>query len=376
MPVSNPLSETFAAALTRLGAPRRVAVACSGGADSTALALLAQEACGEVRAYIVDHGLRADSGAEAALTAQRLVARGMAARILTLSLPTGPALQERARIARYEALAHAAAADGFLHLLLGHHAADQEETVAMRAARGDGGLEGMAAWSARRQVLLLRPLLGVRPEALRAYLQARGMAWVEDPSNQVEKFERVRIRLAGAGQAPRNAAARIAREEAAAAFLAEHAELRPEGFALLHAAAAPAAALGALLRVVGGALYAPRRDAVAALAAQLRPATLGGVRVLPAGRLGAGWLLVREAAACAPQVPAVAGAVWDGRFRLLETRPDHNFGALGADSVASPLPSVVRRVMPALRGPGGAIIFPIPAVFSPPAPLTAHPFGA
>ena len=63
-----------------------------------------------------------------------------------LFLACGAGLQETARIARYAALAEAAAESGFLHLLLGHHAADQAETVQMRAARGPGGAEGIAAW--------------------------------------------------------------------------------------------------------------------------------------------------------------------------------------------------------------------------------------
>ena len=349
-------------------------MACSGGADSTALALLAQETCGEVHAYIVDHGLRPESGAEAGLTAQRLAARGIASHILTLALPPGPAVQERARAARHEALAAAAAQDGFLYLALGHHAADQEETVAMRSARGDSGLEGMPAWSARERVVLLRPLLEMRPGDLRAYLRERGVDWVEDPSNQARKFERVRVRLAGAGRAPEPWAPRVAREAADAAFLAAHAELRPEGFALLRAESAPPSALGALLRVVRGAAYPPGREAVAALAARLRPATLGGVRVLPAGRLGPGWLLVREPAASAPRVPATAGALWDGRFRLRQACPGHSFGALGTDAAAfrglQGLPSAVLRVLPCLRGPAGAVIFPTTAAFVPPFPLS------
>ena len=78
----------------------------------------------------------------------------------------------------------------------------------------------------------------------------------------------------------------------------------------------PPAALGALIQAIGGASYAPAPDAVAALAARPRPATLGGVRLLPAGRLGPGLLVVREAAAMAPPTAAVPGAMWDGRYRL------------------------------------------------------------
>lgn len=377
----------FTEALTRLGpfgAVPRVAVAVSGGADSMALALLAQEFAqargGVVRAYIVDHGLREGSAGEAVLTARRLGERGIAARILTLSgLPRGAGLQEAAREARYEALAEAACAEGFLHLLLGHHAADQAETVAMRAARGPGGAEGMAAWSARHRILLLRPLLRVPPEALRAYLRAQGMGWVEDPSNRSPRFERVRIRQAGVQGPPADAAGRAARDAEVAGFLAAHAQIRPEGFVLLDAACAPPAALGAVIRVVGGARYAPRQEALARLGAALRPATLGGVRLCPAGRLGPGWLLAREPAACAPPMAAIQGALWDGRFCLnAPVEAGHSLGALGADAAKyrrfRNLPNSVLRGMAALRGAGGELCFPAPVRFCPAAPATSHPF--
>ena len=383
------LPDAFAAAMARLGpfpAVPRLAVAVSGGADSSALALLAQGWAGarggDVLALIVDHGLRHDSAAEAALAVARLTACGIASRVLSLAGLHGPRLQERARAARYEILASAARAAGRPHLLLGHHAADQAETVAMRAARGGGGAEGMPAWSARHDVVLVRPLLSVEPEALRAYLRSRGVEWVEDPSNLLHRFERVRLRQAGvapAATAPA-AAARRALELEAAAFLARAATFRAEGFVWLDAPAAPPAALAALLRAVGGADYKPRQAAVAALARDLRPATLGGVRIVPAGRLGTGWLLCREPAACAPPIEARTGVIWDRRFRLdAPPPPGSYFGALGADAARfrkfNGLPALVLRSMPCLRAPGAAApMFPVPARFMPPAPVTSLPF--
>ncbi|MGC8469235.1 MAG: ATP-binding protein [Acetobacteraceae bacterium] len=111
------LEGEFAAAMAALGpfAPRpRLAAAVSGGADSLALALLAAGWAaargGSVLALLVDHGLRPESAAEAAQTAARLAGRAITARILTLrGLTPGPALAERARAARYRALAEAAA---------------------------------------------------------------------------------------------------------------------------------------------------------------------------------------------------------------------------------------------------------------------------
>jgi len=367
--------------MSRLGAPRRLAAAVSGGADSTALALLAQAWGADVLALIVDHGLRAGSAAEAVLTARRLATRGVASHIITLSgLPAGAGLQETARAARHAALAKAALAVGRLHVLLGHHAGDQSETVAMRARRGAGGAEGMASWAARDGVVLLRPLLGVRPAALRAYLMAEGMGWIEDPSNESMRFERVRVRRSGIVATPEAPEARQVLEVEAAAFLARHASIRPEGYAILDAAAVPVAALGGLLRVIGGREHAPRQAALHALGVKLRPATLGGVRILAAPRLG-GWLLAREPAGMAPPVPAVAGTVWDHRF-VLDTAPGpgQTLGGLGAEAVKfkgfNGLPSLVLRAMPCLRDAGGGVTFPAQARFKPPAPATTHPFIA
>ncbi len=366
------------------GAAPRLAVAVSGGADSTALALLAQDWAARqgagIIALIVDHGLRAAAAAEAEGARIGLAARGIEARILTLSgLPSGAGLQSSARAARYAALCRAARAAGALFLLLGHHQADQSETVTMRAARGAGGLQGMAAFTARNDVVLLRPLLAIAPEKLRAYLRAEKMPWIEDPSNADPRFERVRIRLAGTAAMPEGVESRQRREAEAAAFLGRHAEIRPQGFAVLRADSAPQAALAALLRIAGGADYAPNLQSVAALAKKLRSATLGGVRIMPAGKHGPGWLLLREPAACAAPVPAIQGALWDGRFRLAEPGGGATFGALGPDATkfrhGSNLPAAVLRGMPCLRGTGGAAELRLATViFAPPGPAAPHPF--
>jgi tRNA(Ile)-lysidine synthase len=97
---------------------------------------------------------------------------------------------------------------------------------------------------------------------------------------------------------------------------------------------------------------------VAALAAAPRAATLGGVRMSPAGRLGPGWLLSREAAAMQPPVAATPGAVWDGRFRLgpgAALPAGGRLGALGTAAAslrhlpaARPLPAAVLATLPAL----------------------------
>ncbi|CAG4908405.1 unnamed protein product [Acidocella sp. C78] len=288
-----------------------LAAGVSGGADSTALVLLAaswaRQRGGECIALIVDHGLRPESGREAAETAQRLAGLAVRSRVLRLRLSPGAALQARAREARHAALAGAAREAGIVHLLLGHHAGDQDELRVMRARRGVRGLAGMAGVSPRDTVMILRPLLGIPSPMLRDFLVEQGVAWVEDPSNLDPRFERVRVRRAGASQPPGDVGTaaddRAAADRIAAADLACHVTLRPEGWAIIRGDALPPDALAALLRVVAGQIYPPARAAIGRLAGGLRPATLGGVRILPAGRHGPGWMLVREAAACARPIP-------------------------------------------------------------------------
>ena len=121
-------------------------------------------AVGRSLALVVDHGLRAESarrGADHGRAAGRPGHSGAVA--AADDLPHGPALAERARIMRYQALSDACPEAGVLHLLLGHHAADQAETLAMRVLRGSQthGLAGMAALRETATLRLLRPLLGI-----------------------------------------------------------------------------------------------------------------------------------------------------------------------------------------------------------------------
>ncbi|HEX7390242.1 MAG TPA: tRNA lysidine(34) synthetase TilS [Acidiphilium sp.] len=374
------------ARLGPFGPEPRLAVAVSGGADSTALALLAHDwagdAGGSLIALIADHGLRSESAAEATLTASRLAALGIGSRILPLNLAQGPALQERARVARHAALAQAARQAGALHLLLGHHAGDQAELLAMRAVRGRRGAAGMAGFASRHDVVLLRPLLGIGPDELRVELRARGVAWVEDPSNTNPRFERARVRASHPDPTrpdPEAVGALAAAQRETAGFLAGHATIAPGGFAILRADRAPEDALAALLRVIGGAVYPPRRDGIARLAAGLCAATLGGVRIMAAGRLGPGWLMIREASACAGPVAPVPGAVWDGRFRILSTPGGADaLGALGTRAAAfrreSRLPSAILRTLPAFFRAGEVLAVPHLG-FGPPARLAFAPPG-
>ena len=365
-----------------------LAVAVSGGADSMALALLARDWAhgqgGSLLAIVVDHGLRPGSAAEAALTVARLNGRGIPAHKIRLNeLPRGPSLAARARTARYAALETACAERGILHLLLGHHAGDQAETLRMRAAAGSGGrgLACMAALVERPAVRLLRPLLAEPPGLLRALLRADGLDWVEDPSNHDLATLRARLRHdindpAGDGavvtglcdDARGHGIARAEADREIARELAARVRLHPAGWAVLTAGALSVGALSALLCTIAGRRYPAASDAVARLAAAPRAATLAGVRLLPAGRAGrpGDWLVVREAAAMQAPVVARPLAMWDGRFRLapsLRPEPGTTLGALGDDAAgwrrATDWPSVVLCTLPALRRDGQVVAVPV-----------------
>lgn len=359
-----------------------LAVAVSGGADSMALVHLAAQwaaACGgSVLGLIVDHRLRPDSSAEAVLTARRLRSRGIDTEIFSLdTLRRGPGLAARARAARHSALAEACLARGILHLLLGHHAADQAETVLIRAlsASGPDGLAAMPALTVRAGVRWLRPLLAIPPARLRATLNDAGIAWIDDPSNTDQTALRPRLRhlrfdQAGCGPATTALVAaaaaageqRAARGQRTAAILAERARFYPEGFAAVTEGPIHPAALSPLIQAVTGAVYPPPPRQVASLAADLRPATLAGAQLI---RSRSDFLLLREAAAMQPPVPAMPGAVWDQRFRLLaEATPPlgATLGPLGRDSARlrnlSLLPAVILSALPALRC--GETLFAVP----------------
>ncbi|WP_158929805.1 tRNA lysidine(34) synthetase TilS [Acidisphaera sp. S103] len=370
------LAAAFVAAMDRLGPYEphpALAVAVSGGADSLALAILARDWArrrdGSTLALVVDHGLRPASAGEARITLERLTGLGVPARLLSLSnLKHGPALAERARIMRYEILTDACHKAGILHLLLGHHAADQVETLAMRVLRGSQthGLAGMAALHETPSLRLLRPLLEVEPALLRDLLTMNGTDWVEDPSNRDQRAMRPRLRHYLARQTPDEtrlpgaiaAVARLrAREEAeTAAELASRTTIRPEGFALLSPGRISPSALSSLVRTIGGMAHPASPGQISLLAAQPRSATVAGVRIMPAGRFGDGWLVVREEAAVMPPVAASGDITWDHRFRLRAHRTfpsGATIGKLGPDAAGfrdgSDLPSAVLRTLPALR---------------------------
>jgi tRNA(Ile)-lysidine synthase len=177
-----------------------VLAACSGGADSLALAAaLAHEAPRRgVRggAVTVDHGLQPGSAARARDVAAMLTGLGLdPVENIAVTVPSGPGTggpEAAAREARYQALAEAARRSGAVAVLLGHSRDDQAETVLLGLARGSGArsLAGMSA----RQGHYLRPLLTVGRATLRAACDALGLVPWDDPHNSDPAYARARVR--------------------------------------------------------------------------------------------------------------------------------------------------------------------------------------
>lgn len=342
-----------------------LAVAVSGGADSMALALLADRwarACGgRVTALTVDHGLRPEAAREARQVGRWLKAVGIRHVTLRWSPPVRTTaakarlanLQATARDARYDLLCGWCQRHAVLHLLLAHHRDDQAETLLLRLARGSGidGLAAMAPLVERSAVRLLRPLLAVPKTAITAYLESHGQAWIEDPSNQDVANARVRMRkllprFAEEGMtaarltdtAERLAQARASLDGMVNRLLAQAVAIYPEGYLRLDAVALRGAdrdiglrALARAIACIGGEPYGPRLErltrlydtlgASASATALGRGRTLGGCRILPVRRIDGDpsrhVLVVREPAAVAvPMLWAGGSMIWDHRFLI------------------------------------------------------------
>lgn len=172
-----------------------VLVACSGGADSLALAaataMVARKRGTGIRAVAVDHGLQAGSAAHTAAVVERLRASGLAAEGVPVQVADeGDGPEAAARTARYRAL-EASLRPGEA-CYLGHTRDDQAETVLLGLARGSG-TRSLAGMPARRD-RFVRPLLAL-PRVLTGQCCAElGLQPWQDPHNDEPRFTRVRVR--------------------------------------------------------------------------------------------------------------------------------------------------------------------------------------
>ncbi|PYC71269.1 tRNA lysidine(34) synthetase TilS [Micromonospora arborensis] len=189
-------------ALTGLPSGGPVLVACSGGADSLALAaatVFVAPRLGRAAAFVtVDHGLQDGSAERAEAVANWARGAGFPSatvvRVEVAGRPGGP--EAAAREARYEALTEAARQQNAVAVLTGHTRDDQAETVLLALARGAGprGLAGMPARRDLAGVPLLRPLLEIGRAQTRAACAALGLSPWQDPHNTDPSYARSRVR--------------------------------------------------------------------------------------------------------------------------------------------------------------------------------------
>jgi tRNA(Ile)-lysidine synthase len=179
-----------------------VLVACSGGADSLALAaaaaFVAPRLGRPVGLVTVDHGLQPGSARRGADVARWAAGAGFdPVELVTVEVaghPGGP--EAAARAARYRALVETARRHGAAAVLLGHTRDDQAETVLLALARGSGprGIAGMPVVRDLGGVTFLRPLLGIDRDVTRKACAALGLEVWEDPHNADPRFARSRVR--------------------------------------------------------------------------------------------------------------------------------------------------------------------------------------
>lgn len=329
----------------------RCAVAVSGGADSMALVLLMAEIIGpqNITALSVDHGLR-PAAAEEVRQVKTWMEKRHIPHVALKWQGEKPVsgVQEAARLARYALMEDWCVENGVPFLLLGHHRGDQAETLLLRLARGSG-LRGLAGMRPARPPLTrsdgpwaLRPMLETPPAFLRAYLHGMSQDWIEDPSNENERYDRVRARkllahppLAGLNE---ERLAKTARLLSRARDALEHyitkamecaVQLDATGTAFIAVntllSEHEEIALNILSRLcqsIAGRPHPPRLEQIEALynaliSGQGVERTLAGCQIAKAA--GGKVLICRESANISERIdlaPGTHGLFWDGRFTI------------------------------------------------------------
>lgn len=360
----------FARVLDRLSARLRsdtnapLALGLSGGSDSLALLKLAStwaQANGRrILALTVDHGLNPDSARWTTFARDAALAEGADWQGLRWPGPkpvTG--LPAAARRARHSLLAEAARATGARVILLGHTADDATEAAWMRAEGSSLGRvrewSPSPVWPEGRGLMLLRPMLDIRRQALRDWLTAQGAGWIDDPANGDVRFARSRARASlvpfggggshaepttdGGATAPSDEGLRClttlapdtltpSRKGSGDAAVRSSPLSSREGSITLNRSVSPGILSFALV-CAGGSDRMPRGDRLAALAARLVAgdyftATLCGARI---DATPEHILIHREAGEFTrrppPDITLTPGieAVWDGRWAITVDEP-------------------------------------------------------
>ncbi|WP_027814874.1 tRNA lysidine(34) synthetase TilS [Paraburkholderia bannensis] len=195
------LRDALGVVLSALPDDTPIAIAYSGGLDSSVLLDAAVRAAGARRlfAFHVHHGL--SPNADTWLAHCEATARAYGVRFEARRVDVAPddaaGVEAAARDARYRALEAMCAAHGVQSLWLAQHADDQAETVLLQLLRG-AGLAGLAAMAPAREVAggvtRVRPLLGLLRAQLERYAHAFDLRWIEDESNADTRYARNALR--------------------------------------------------------------------------------------------------------------------------------------------------------------------------------------
>ena len=322
------------------------AIAFSGGGDSTAIIHALKDHPQAGLAFIVDHDLRRGSRVEAKTAHDFARSCGYSAKVLTWQhgSPTS-ALQEKARKARYGLMGDACRKAGVNYLLTAHSKDDQAETLLMRYDRQTDwrGAAGMAeltygpVWPELAMVNVVRPLLGISRQELRAYNKAHELSWAEDPSNQNRNYARIRARDYLASR-PDIAALLLETAEELRKGVKKESEIlqaefkafiRVDAYGVLYLAKIPSPELLAhLLRAAGGQGMPIDRGRIKRLRKEMgqshfKAATLAGALVKPHE---SGYFICRDLVAvkgrhetsnsvsAGEEVIEAHPKIWDGRF--------------------------------------------------------------
>lgn len=360
-----------------------IVVATSGGADSMALLLLAndwvQPFGGKVIALTINHNLRPESKDEAMQVKAWCENYGIEHHILTWehNTPVKSAIQETAREARYRLLTDWCRENHILHLLTAHHCDDQVETMFFRLARGSG-LEGLSAMSAQKivsGVRLLRPFLQISKSRLIATLQDRRQEWLEDPSNQNPLYGRVNIRSQlenyEHNENIKNRASYLTNflgkfrnllENKLASCLTETIEIYPQGYACINTREfflldkeIATKAIASLIQAVSGLPHPPRSKKLLHLCDIINSGKLYSKRSLGGAIFEQSEnkiIVYREAKAIEKSrtVPENTLIIWDNRFLVKWQRTENSFSdiqlevrSLGSDGLTQ-----IQKLSPSL----------------------------
>lgn len=358
--------------------PKKIAVAVSGGSDSTALlhllARCAQKTGQPLEAVTLDHGLRQEAAAEAEAVARHCADLGVPHTTLYWDGAQAKGnIMAAARAARYALIADWARDRGITDVALGHTKDDVAENFLMRLSRKAGvdGLAIMASQFERNGIGWYRPLLIQDRAYLRDYLTRNGVVWAEDPTNADPTYDRTRARQVLEALAPLgievDTLAQVAMNLSGAssalklyAALEENERVTSEkGDLLIDLGRRPPLSgeiedrlILSALRWVGRRPYPPKRMALQHMKHTVRmagTATLAGCLITMKNRV---MRVTREHKAVAKTVARV-GQVWDHRWRVdgpgdLEVRALGDAVSECPDWRATGMPRASLRASPAV----------------------------